>query len=79
MRGESLKSDAINFLAVISTCEKCGQWQRVASLVVAMRKERLTPDVTSFSAAISACEKGGQWFKSQELANTMLKYQCLGQ
>eukprot|EP00973_Karenia_brevis_P058949 8207543-Karenia_brevis.AAC.1 len=64
-------SSVISFNAASSTCEKVGQWQRVAPLFVAMRMERLTPDVTSFSAAISACEKGGQWYKSQLLANTV--------
>ncbi|CAK9030728.1 Pentatricopeptide repeat-containing protein, partial [Durusdinium trenchii] len=46
--------------AVISACEKAGQWQ-VALLLLSQLVEEDRMDVTSYNAAISACEKGVQW------------------
>eukprot|EP00973_Karenia_brevis_P055443 7708579-Karenia_brevis.AAC.1 len=51
----------ISFNAAISTCEKGGQWQRVAPLLDDICSKGLSLDVISFNAAISGCEKVEQW------------------
>eukprot|EP00913_Durusdinium_trenchii_P024746 g23227.t1 len=59
--------DLINFNAVISSCEKDGQWQWALQLLQEIRRSMLRPNVVSYNAAISACEKGGAWEYSVEV------------
>eukprot|EP00435_Cladocopium_sp_Y103_P005900 s857_g1.t3 len=60
--------DLICFNAVISACEKKGQWQWALHLLQQIRgNPKLRASVVSFNAAISACEKGGAWECSLEL------------
>ena len=53
--------NVISFNAVISACEKGGQWQRALSLLDDMHRAGVTLNAISFNAAILTCEKGGQW------------------
>lgn len=53
--------DAISFNAVISSLEKCAQWQGSLALLQAMPELEVRPNTTSFNATISSYEKAGQW------------------
>ena len=64
-------SDAISYSAVISACEKGGQWEQALTLFQAMPKAKISPNVVSYSAGISACEKGGQWEQALTLFESM--------
>eukprot|EP00435_Cladocopium_sp_Y103_P018947 s3611_g4.t1 len=70
-----ISPNVICYSAVISACEKGGQWEQALSLFQAMPKAQISPNVISYSAAISACEKGGQWEQALTLFETMLSSQ----
>ena len=63
--------DAFSCNSVISSCEKCQQWERVLQLLGTMPQSSVRPDVITFSAAMSACEKGRQWAEALRLLGQM--------
>ena len=52
--------DVTSYNALISACEKGGEWQRALHLFQLCRSE-LQPNLVSYNAMISACQKGWQW------------------
>ena len=55
----------VNHSALISACEKCGEWEKNMEVVVL--------DTVVFSAVISACEKGGAWKQALQLVGEMTR------
>eukprot|EP00435_Cladocopium_sp_Y103_P066258 s418_g28.t1 len=53
--------DLISLNAVISSCEKDGQWEQALGLFSLFSTMSTSPDFISYSAAMSALEKGNQW------------------
>ena len=60
-RYEGIQVDTISFNALISSCEKAGEWQRAFSILQVMSTFAISCSLISFSAAVSACEKADQW------------------
>eukprot|EP00959_Pyramimonas_sp_CCMP1952_P320847 6714346-Pyramimonas_sp.AAC.1 len=67
----TLEPNAISYSAVISSCEKCEQWQRALSLLSEMWEATLEPNAISYSAVISACGKCEQWQRALALLSEM--------
>eukprot|EP00434_Breviolum_minutum_P009870 symbB.v1.2.008696.t1/scaffold543.1/size336731/9 len=63
--------NVVTYGAIISACEKGGQWQRALALFQTMLEEKVVPNVVIYGAIISACEKGGQWQRALALFQTM--------
>ena len=61
MVGIRIDPDVTGYGAVISACEKGGQWLLALAQLREMHQQRAKVDVISYSAAVSACEKGRQW------------------
>ena len=57
---EELKPDLITFSALISTCEKLGDWKRAWEFMRAAARAGLEPDTIAYNSLISACDKGLQ-------------------
>ena len=53
MRAAGVAPNVYHYNAVISACEKGGQWQRALALLDEMRAVGVAPDVITFNAAIS--------------------------
>jgi pentatricopeptide repeat domain-containing protein 1 len=51
----------VTFNALISACEKGGQWQEALAVLEFMRRCGSKPDTVTYNSLISACEKGSQW------------------
>lgn len=49
----------ITYSALISACEKAGQWQLALNLFAEMLKERCTPNVITYNSLITACAQVG--------------------
>jgi pentatricopeptide repeat protein len=45
----------ITYSALISACEKAGQWQLALNLFSEMLKERCVPNVITYNSLITAC------------------------
>lgn len=45
----------ITYSALISACEKAGQWQLALNLFEEMLRERCTPNVITYNSLITAC------------------------
>jgi pentatricopeptide repeat domain-containing protein 1 len=45
----------ITYSALISACEKAGQWQLALNLFGEMLRERCTPNVITYNSLITAC------------------------
>ena len=56
-----MKPDVYSYNALISACEKGGQWERAVEVFEEMKAAGVKPDVITYSALITACEKGAQW------------------
>jgi pentatricopeptide repeat domain-containing protein 1 len=56
-----VKPDVYSYNALISACEKGGQWERAVEVFEEMKAAGVKPDVITYSALITACEKGAQW------------------
>jgi len=67
LRAEGLQPTVVTFGALISACEKGGQWQLSCGLLEQMRSERVQPNVVAFSAAVSACGRAKHWASALEL------------
>ena len=57
----TMTKDVVCFSAIISCCQKAGQWQPALTLVDAMLQRNLAPNLVTFNAAISSCEQQGMW------------------
>jgi len=55
--------DLATYRALLTACEKGGQWERAVALFADMVVEErgLRPDAECYAALISACGRGGQW------------------
>lgn len=60
MTEAGVEADTITYSALISVCEKAGQWQKAMEVFGWMAMKGVRPNVVTYSALISACEKGGQ-------------------
>lgn len=49
----------ITYSALISACEKAGQWQLALNLFGEMLRERCTPNVITYNSLITACAQVG--------------------
>jgi pentatricopeptide repeat domain-containing protein 1 len=49
----------ITYSALISACEKAGQWQLALNLFSEMLKERCVPNVITYNSLITACAQVG--------------------
>lgn len=50
----------ITYSALISACEKAGQWQLALNLFGEMLRERCTPNVITYNSLITACAQVSQ-------------------
>jgi pentatricopeptide repeat protein len=71
MTEQGVEPDTITYSALISACEKSGQWQKAVEIFGWMSMRRIEPNVYTYSALISACEKGGQWELAIEVFDEM--------
>ena len=53
--------NVVTYSALISACEKKGQWPAALCLFEEMPSAKVTPNAVTYTALISACEKKGQW------------------
>eukprot|EP00415_Alexandrium_ostenfeldii_P005144 UN5144 len=83
-----VEPNVVTFSAVISACEKGGQWLAALTLLSSMIKLGIVPNVVSCNAAVSTCEKSGQWLVALALLSSMawlhieptvVKFQCSAQ
>ena len=58
---QGIQMDTISFNALISNCEKAGEWERAFNILQVMSTFTILYSLISFSAAVSACEKAEQW------------------
>lgn len=49
----------ITYSALISACEKAGQWQMALNLFSEMLKEKCEPNVITYNSLITACAQVG--------------------
>lgn len=64
------------FNAIITCCERSGQWQTAVNILNRMGVEsesRILADSKTYSAAISCCGKAGQWQEAENLFGQMTK------
>ena len=66
-----MTQDVVCFSAIISCCEKAGQWQQALTLVDTMLPRNLSPNLVTFNAAISSCEQQGMWQQALRLMKLM--------
>lgn len=55
----SCERSVITYSALISACEKAGQWQMALSLFSEMLRERCSPNVITYNSLITACAQVG--------------------
>jgi len=60
----------ITYSALISACEKAGQWQLALNLFNEMLRERCTPNVITYNSLITACAQVGGPGSRQALMTT---------
>ena len=53
--------NVISYSALLSACERGGQWERSLTLLKEMVNAKVLPDGVACGAALSACERGWQW------------------
>ena len=58
-KATGIEVDTITFSALISACEKGGQWERVLELVREMEGKGIESNTNAFNTLIQACEGGG--------------------
>ena len=58
MEQHGITPDVSSFNALMSACEKRGQWEKVIALFYEMKRQAIVPDAKSFSVTLSACEQG---------------------
>ena len=63
--------DIITWNAVITACQKGGQWQAALLVFSEMGETKLAPDAITFGAAIAACQTGGQWEIALQILSQM--------
>ena len=66
-----MKPNVITYSAVISACEKGGQWEKALEVFASMDSNGVSPNDITYCAVISACEKGRQWEKALEIFASM--------
>ena len=52
--------NTITYSALISACEKGGEWERALELAREMERKGIVADTITYSALITACEDAGQ-------------------
>jgi pentatricopeptide repeat protein len=55
MKRTGCERSVITYSALISACEKAGQWQLALNLFGEMLRERCTPNVITYNSLITAC------------------------
>jgi len=71
MRKGRVDVDLIAYSAVISACEKGGEWRKAAGLMADMLRHSCEPDGIVFNAVVSACEKSAEWLHAIGLLGVM--------
>lgn len=59
------------YTAMVSACEKCGEWRRALELLEEMRCQGVKPNVITFNSLLSALDKARQHERALELLETM--------
>jgi len=52
-----LKADTVTYSALVSACEKVGDWERAWELYRQCRDSGVVPDTILYNSLISACDK----------------------
>ena len=56
MERKGIVADTITYSALISACEKGGQWERALELAREIERKGIVADTITYSALITACE-----------------------
>eukprot|EP00435_Cladocopium_sp_Y103_P029947 s1363_g7.t1 len=67
----SFMADVFSYSAIISSCEKCFQWQLAVHFFQQMTKNKVAANDIAFNAVISACEKGKRWELTLHILGSM--------
>lgn len=68
-----IRANAHAYTAVMTLCQRAGQWQRAMQIFREMEAKGVTMDEVAYNSAIAACAKGGEWeqawavFSSEQL------------
>ena len=75
MTCKPVKRDAGCFNAMVTCCERAGQWRTAISLLTRMKEStpRIHADSRTYSAAISCCGKAGEWAEAARLFEEMAR------
>lgn len=65
--GYSLKGNLITYNTLMSTCQKCNQWERSLHLFLQLGLVKLIPDLVSYNTCLAACRKGTAWQQALQL------------
>jgi pentatricopeptide repeat domain-containing protein 1 len=71
-----LRNSVITYSALISACEKAGQWEAALDLFGKMKAEGCTPNVITYNSLITACGQGAQWQQAADVFNQMQRGGC---
>ena len=63
----SLKGNLITYNTLMSTCQKCSQWERSLYLFLQLGLVKLDPDLVSYNTCLAACRKGQAWQRALQL------------
>ncbi|CAE7553013.1 unnamed protein product [Symbiodinium natans] len=61
MAASRMAGDVVTYTAVVSACEKAGEWEKALGVLGRMVAARVQGDVVVYNAVISAHAKGAQW------------------
>lgn len=70
-KSRSEEPDVFTYSALISSCDKGGQWACALNFLSEMWKRSIQPNRVTYCAAISACEKGHRWHNVVRLLEEM--------
>ena len=65
--GHSLKGNLITYNTLMSTCQKCSQWERSLHFFLQLGLVKLIPDLVSYNTCLAACRKGAAWQQALQL------------
>lgn len=66
-----VRPDVVSFTALISSCEKGGEWEVALNFFEQMPEAQCCPNLVTWNASISCCEKGLHWPAALHMFSSM--------
>lgn len=72
MEVKQVKASLITYNTLMSTCQKCSQWEWSMHILSNMAPiHQLGPDLVSYNTCLAACKKGTAWQESLVLSRNL--------